>query len=362
MTESSPGHDVIAVGASAGGVEALMHLVGGLPKDLPAAVFVVLHVPPSATSVLPAILERAGPLPAFHPRDRDPIRPGSIHVAPPDCHLLVHPGYVRVVRGPRENRQRPAVDPLFRTAARAYGGRVVGVVLSGTLDDGTAGLSVIKAGGGVAVVQDPAEALFPSMPRSAAERVAVDHVVPVREIGPLLSRLAREPAVTTPDWQSSDLDLEAAMAELDPTALQQVDRPGTPSPFGCPECGGVLWEQRDGDVLRFRCRVGHAMSADTLLEEQTQALETSLWMALRALEEKAALAERLEARSRQQGHATMIARFGEQATEVRGHAEVVRRLLLQGRSQPARQGGTTNGGNGLPRGAAPSVVPGPTTG
>ena len=178
------GHDMITIGASAGGVEALTELVRGLPVDLPASVFVSLHVPPHGTSMLPQILSRRGPLPAHHARDGEPIEPGRIYVAPPDLHLLIHQGVVRLSRGPRENGFRPAIDPLFRTAARWHGPRVVGVILSGTLDDGTAGLLAIKERGGFAVVQDPDDALFPGMPRNAMDVVHVDHVLPASEHPP----------------------------------------------------------------------------------------------------------------------------------------------------------------------------------
>jgi two-component system chemotaxis response regulator CheB len=189
-----PGHDIIVMGASAGGVEALREIVRGLPADLSAAIFVVLHLPSDATSVLPDILKRAGRLPAFHPKDLDAIEPGRIYVAQPDCHLLIKRGQVRLVRGPKENSARPAIDPLFRTAARYYARRVIGVVLSGTLDDGTAGLLDIKLRGGIAVVQEPADAIYSGMPRSALENVEVDHCVPASEIASLLTRLVNEPA------------------------------------------------------------------------------------------------------------------------------------------------------------------------
>src|SRR4051812_33241997 len=192
-------HDIIVIGASAGGVETLKQLVAGLPAELPAAVFVVLHVTPNGPGYLPRILEKAGPLPVCSPKDGDGIANGRIYVAPPDHHMLVEPGRLRVVRGPKENRHRPAVDPLFRSAAWAYGPRVIGVVLSGTLDDGAAGLWAIKSCGGVAVVQDPEDALFGEMPASALACVDADHVAPLEEIPLLLAELVRSPATGAHD-------------------------------------------------------------------------------------------------------------------------------------------------------------------
>lgn len=252
-----PGHDIIVIGASAGGVEALMSVVRGLPRDLPAALFVVLHVPPDGESVLPKILSHAGPLPAVHPQDGDAIEHGHIYVAPPDYHLLVERGRVRVIRGPRENRYRPAVDPLFRSAARAYGPRVVGVILSGMLDDGAAGLAAIHARGGIGVAQDPDDALFPGMPTSAMRHDHPTHIVPATEIGPLLTRLAHEPTREVEKAAVSEaLEKETAIAALDMGAIGDPDKPGKPSVFGCPECGGVLWEMDEGPLPRYRCRVG----------------------------------------------------------------------------------------------------------
>ena len=184
------GHDIVVVGASAGGVEALTRLVRTLPEDVPATLFVVLHLPADGKSHLPQILTRNGPLLASHPSDGEAIQQRRIYVAPPDHHLVVGRGYVRVIRGPKENGHRPAVDTLFRSAARAYGRRVVGVVLSGSLDDGTAGLQAVKLRNGVGVVQSPDEALFAGMPTSALENVQIDHCLGVAEIGSLLVRLA----------------------------------------------------------------------------------------------------------------------------------------------------------------------------
>jgi two-component system chemotaxis response regulator CheB len=189
-----PKHDMIVIGASAGGVEALIKLVGSLPADLPAAIFLVLHIPAQSPSLLPDILNRAGPLHAVHPVDGQAIEYRHIYAAPPDYHLMVEKGIVRIVRGPKENRHRPAIDPLFRSAARTYGTRVVGVILTGSMDDGAAGLLAIKRRGGKAIVQDPQDALFASMPQSAIAHVEVDHVVPLFDMAPLLTKLAHEQA------------------------------------------------------------------------------------------------------------------------------------------------------------------------
>jgi two-component system chemotaxis response regulator CheB len=268
MSKTS-GHDIIAIGASAGGVEALSELVSRLPGDLRAALFVALHVPSHGTSVLPEILDRKGSIRAAHAVDGETIRAGRIYVAPPDHHLLVHRGVVRLSRGPRENGVRPAVDPLFRTAALWYGPRVVGVVLSGALDDGTAGLIAVKERGGLAIVQDPDEATFPGMPRSALESAPVDHRARVAEIAALIRQLTREDTPTEGGLaMPEDMEQEAAIAAFDLEAIQSDHHPGIPSGFACPDCAGVLWEVRDGELIRYRCRVGHAYSPTSLLAEQ----------------------------------------------------------------------------------------------
>src|SRR5262245_34861077 len=274
-----PVRDIVVIGTSAGGIAALQTVFAGLPRDLPAAVFVVIHMSPDTPSVLPRLLERAGPLPVHAAVDGEPVRGGNVYVASPDHHLLIEDGRVRVARGPKENRHRPSVDPLFRSAAVSYGRRVIGVVMTGALDDGTAGLRTIKQRGGLALVQDPAEADFPSMPRSAIENVAVDRVLPLREIPVALAELAGKPVDGTapPDAAA---ETEALMATGEP---ESTDKLGKPSAFGCPECGGVLWEIDDAQLLRFRCRVGHAYSADSLVVEQTEGVEDALWAALRAL-------------------------------------------------------------------------------
>jgi two-component system chemotaxis response regulator CheB len=322
-----PDHDIVVVGASAGGVEALTNLVGSLPADLPASVFVVLHVPASGSSALPDILARHGPLPASHARDGEPIEQRRIYVAPPDHHVLLRRGHVHLARGPRENGHRPAVDPLFRSAAREHATRVVGVVLSGALDDGTAGLLAIKSRGGVAIVQYPEEALYPGMPNNAVEHVDVDHVLPAAAIAGVLARLAAEPATESSGPAPDDMKVEVEVEGFTMEALERGN-PGRPSAFSCPDCNGVLWEIQDGGLVRFRCRVGHAWSPESLLTQQSEALEAALWVALRSLEERAALARRLAEPARRRGHRITATRFQEQAQEAQHAAGLVRRLLL----------------------------------
>ena len=322
-----PDHDIVVVGASAGGVEALVGLASALPADLPAAVFVVLHLPPTGTSALPDILSRHGPLPASHVKDGEPIENGRIFVAPPNHHLLLRTGHVHLTRGPRENGHRPAVDTLFRSAAREYATRVIGVILSGALDDGTAGLQAIKSRGGVAVVQEVKDALYPGMPGSALEHVQVDHVLAVASMGELLGRLTTEPVGERPGPVPIGMRVEVEMAGFSLDAMEG-DHPGEPSGFSCPDCNGVLWEMQTEGLRRYRCRVGHAWSPESLLIEQSEALEAALWIALRTLEERAALARRLAEPARRRGHAITATRFEEQATEAQHAARLVRNLLL----------------------------------
>lgn len=335
-----PGRDIIVLGASAGGVEVLRQVVKELPSDLPAAVFVVLHLPSNATSVLPSILSRAGGPPAHHAEDWEAIEPGKIYVARPDCHLLIKRGHLRVVRGPKENSSRPAIDPTLRTAARYYGRRVIGVVLSGTLDDGTAGLLAIKTRGGVAIVQDPDDALYGGMPRSAIENVEIDHILPASEIGPLLASIVNEPV----EWEgdetvSDDMEKEIDVAEFDLDAMKDNDRPGIPSRYTCPECHGVLFEIDEKGLLRFRCRVGHAYTAETLLSEQSEALEAALWAALRSLEENVALALRMARRMRERGNTRSAERFQENADDLEQRVELIRNVLLTQKATERPQSG-----------------------
>jgi two-component system chemotaxis response regulator CheB len=323
------GHDIIVIGASAGGVEALVGLSSSLPADLPAAIFVVLHIPAQSPSLLPEILNRAGKLLAVHPTDGEAIQHRRIYVAPPDQHLLMEEGTVRIVRGPKENRHRPAIDPLFRSAARTYGTRVVGVVLTGSLDDGTAGLMAIKRRGGVAIVQDPNDALYSSMPRSALAHVEVDHVLALSRIGPMLTRLATEQAAEERYPVSKVMEMETRLTAMDMNALNHGEQVGTPSVFSCPECGGVLWEVPDGKLLRFRCRVGHAYSVDSILAGQSEAVEEALWAALKTLEESSSLSYRMAQDAREGGKEWLVRRLEEKQQEAEQHASLIRQVLLK---------------------------------
>lgn len=319
-------HDIIVIGASAGGVDAIKSLVSTLPRDLPAAVFVVIHISAESPNLLPSILERAGELPAVSPADGDPIEPGRIYVAVPDHHLLLEPEHIRVVRGPKENRHRPAVDPLFRSAAWAFGPRVIGVVLTGMLDDGTAGLWAVKTCGGIAVVQAPGDSLYPSMPSNALMYVQVDHSPPLSDIGPLLTRLAREPARTVaPKSAAEKLALETEFAKQE-GEFRDMNTLGSPSAFTCPTCQGSLWESQNGDLLRYRCHVGHAFSPESLLAEQTETVENALYSSLRALEEKAAMYRRLAERFGDRFPSQRIS-YQDKARDLDSSAQVLRDLL-----------------------------------
>lgn len=281
----------IVIGASSGGVSALLELAAGLPARLDAVIGLVLHVG-SQRSILPELLARRSAWPAIHPRDGQPLLPGTLYVAPPDHHMLFTASTIRLSRGPRENHSRPALDPLFRTTALEWRERAIGVVLTGDLDDGTAGLAAIKACGGLAIVQDPQTAFQPSMPASALAHVQADHCLPLAEIAPTLARLAGagprpQAALPTPGL----LREQAIFEGVDP--MENLDAVGTPSALTCPDCGGGLWELKDQQPLRYRCHTGHAYSARSLENAQTTVAESSLWSSMRVLQERQMLLRRL---------------------------------------------------------------------
>ncbi|HWE61871.1 MAG TPA: chemotaxis protein CheB [Chloroflexota bacterium] len=334
-----PGHDIVVVGASAGGIEALIEMVSGLPADLPAAIFVVVHQPPSAPGRLPEILSRRGALPAVTARHGLPIEHGRIYVAPPDQHLLVRAGWVELSHGPRENHMRPAVDPLFRTAARAYGPRVVGVILSGTLGDGSTGLMIVRAHGGACIVQDPDEALFGDMPRAALRQAEGASVLPVREMPPALARLTRQQVAEDGRRAMQDDAAEETPRHIEEDIAAQArdERAGHSTMFTCPDCGGVLWQIAGIGQAQFRCHVGHTYAPDTLLAQKSEVLEAALWSCVRMLREKATLTRQLATRARQAGREAAAQHIEEQAMLDERYLQVVRDTLLEGRQTPLEQ-------------------------
>lgn len=323
--------DIVVVGASAGGMEALQNLAAALPADLPASVFVVWHMGPGVRSVLPEILTRAGPLKAYHPADGDAIVPGRIYVAPSDHHLLIEKGFVRVKRGPKENRFRPAVDPLFRSAAYIHGPRVIGVVLSGALDDGTSGLWTIKLRGGTAIVQDPEDAQHRSMPLNAMQNVDIDYKLPAAAIGPLLGRLVRENAAPAPRVAAEEEEktrLEIRIAEEGEALEHDAYSFGKLSPFTCPECRGTLTTLRDGSIVRFRCHTGHAYSSHTLLASVTEQIEARLWDSVRAMDEGILLLEKLGQQYAQSGSTAMAEQCFDQARAIHERLRAIREAAI----------------------------------
>lgn len=294
--------DIIAIGASSGGIRALKELTAGLPADLPASIFIVLHMLPTAASILPEILGKRSLLPVAFAKDNEPIRAQRIYVAPPDYHLLVERDHMHAVSGPREHFSRPGINPLFRSVAQSYGDRVIGVILTGQLDDGVAGLWEIKRRGGVAVVQSPAEAQYPSMPLNAINNVEVDYKVKISEMPALLSQLVSE---------------DRKMKHV-PETVEEQD--GDPVAVTCPDCRGPLKQYRFGPITEFRCLVGHAHSALSLADTHQEAQERALWAALVALEEGAILLKQL-------ADSTDSQAYRKEAEEKSRHAEVLKALI-----------------------------------
>jgi two-component system chemotaxis response regulator CheB len=322
---------VIVVGASAGGVAALESLVRGFPKDFAAAVLVVLHLGPTQKSILPALLDRAGPLRGSAARDGEPLQAGRIYVAVADHHLMLEADRVRVVRGPRENHFRPSIDVLFRAAAYYFGPRAIGVVLSGSLSDGSSGLYSIKRLGGTAVIQDPEEALFSSMPLSAMRRVDIDYALPVDQIGPLLAGLVREPTSAEPldaAHYRKDLKFEIDIAAADSAFQRGIMEYAEPSVYTCPDCAGVLFRIPEGKTDRFRCHTGHGFTTAALLDQQSETAEEKLWESVRSLQEAVALLHETAGRLRQNGDDESAESLASQAKQVEARLDALRQIAL----------------------------------
>ena len=322
--------DTIVIGASAGGVKALRGLCGQLASDLPATLLVTLHQASHGETRLVQVLQAATRLEVQWARDGEAVRRGVIHVAPPDRHLVLQDGRTRVVLGPRENRARPAINPLFRSAAADRAGRVVALLLSGLLDDGVTGLAAVQRCGGVTIVQDPQDAEFPELPRRAVEEGAADHVLALPRMSELLERLLREeaPRVAVPE----EIAVEARLDGPTPSSSEAVSALGKQVPVGCPECGGPLWQTSASGNSAFRCHTGHAFTARALLDGQSEEIERSMWVAVRALLEQSSVLERL-ARDAERRGAGLGTRFRQRAEEARAHADQARRFLVSLRSE-----------------------------
>lgn len=304
--------DIVVIGGSAGSLQVLQTILSALPWDFPATLFVVLHTSEDSPGILPQILNRHSKLPVMYANENTEILPSRVFIAPAGHrHMLLDRGKVRLQPGPRENRSRPAIDALFRSASYAYGNQVIGVVLTGNLDDGTAGLLAIKNRGGLAIAQDPDNSEAPSMPASAIEAAEVDFILPADQIGSKLTELV--PTET--------------IERIRTIPVGEKSMSATGQTYDCPQCGGVLEECKEGGMLRFRCRVGHVYSPESLLADQTEAVEKALWAAIRSMEEQAEFSDRLAGTSREKKRPSLARRFSEKADASRENATVLRDLL-----------------------------------
>jgi two-component system chemotaxis response regulator CheB len=313
----------VFIGGSAGAIEALAELLAGLPQELAAPILVVLHVGRNGASVLPSILDRVGTLHAITPVDGESLTDGVVYVAPRRKHMLVDGHRVRLNEGPTEHGLRPAIDPLFRSAARAYGPRGVGVVLSGMLDDGTAGLREIRARGGWTLVQAPDEAGFPGMPESAIANVAIDYVLPVAQLAGKVAELVSSAIQRSGDGVPSPLPAAEPLADV----LGAPDPPGMRTEITCPQCGGVLWEEVEDRITIYRCRAGHVYSPDSLLAVQGEGLDSAIWRPIRMLQERGALLRRLAERATSQGRERSARYFSDEAEDALRRAAEMRRAV-----------------------------------
>jgi two-component system chemotaxis response regulator CheB len=337
--------DIIVIGGSAGATAPLKEILGRLPRDLPAAVFVVLHIPARGIGILSTVASAAGSLPVRQAENGMKIERGHVYIGAPDSHLLLYDGHIVLGRGPRENMVRPAIDPLFRSAAMFYGPRVVGVVLSGLLSDGAAGLNAIKRCGGLALVQDPSDSIADEMPRRALEATTVDLCVPTARLGDVLSDLVQEQAgapLPVPPEIRLEVDIAAGERIDSPTLARFAD----PAALTCPGCGGVLSMMKGLKPLRFRCQVGHAYSADILAKEQEGRVDEAMRVALRIIEERAELVHRMAQDGRESGRRAVAEMYEARAEEYREYADTIRKMVLMSLEPP--HGGEPGEGNSAP--------------
>jgi two-component system chemotaxis response regulator CheB len=331
------GRDIIVIGTSAGGLEALDALVGQLPTDLPAAIFVVQHMAPENTGeALLHRLRKHGSFKCALAIDGKEFRHGEVCIARPDYHLLVKRNHILVTKGARENRYRPGIDPLFRSAAAAYGPRVIGVVLTGLLDDGTAGLKAVKQCGGITVIQDPKDAAYREMPQSALNNAEVDHCVPIAGMGALLERLVRQNP-GKPRAIPKEIQTEALIAERVLSDVARVNTLGDQVPYNCPNCGGILWSLASSRGKRYRCHTGHSFTSAALLTSQTEKIEETLWVSLRMFEERKNLLNNM---AQSETAASAKRSYTDKAKETQVHIERIRAMLQAPQPQVTDQSKT----------------------
>ncbi len=321
--------DIVVIGASSGGLEAITRLLEALPVGFPAAVFIVLHIPANPPSILHSVLQRKSRLPVFPAVEGARVRHGVITVAVSDHHLMFADGHLRLTRGPRENRSRPAVDATMRSAAIAFGPRCIGVVLTGNLDDGTAGLWAIKDRGGVAIAQSPGEAEYPSMPRNAVQHLEVDHVVHLAGLSTLLQELVIEDVeVEARDRGQDAVSIENRIAGGENAMKAGVLSLGVPSMNTCPHCHGTLSEVRDAGPLRFRCHTGHVFTPSSLLVDLDRTIDETLWSVLRSIEERQMLLEQLIESAKLRGDNREAQEYARQVEDARMRGDEIRALVM----------------------------------
>jgi len=318
--------DVLAIGTSAGGVDALLFIAKGLPRNLPAAILITIHLPSHVRSTLDELLARAGPMPARFAESGEAIRKGHIYIAPPDRHLLLYGDRLSLGEGPRENNTRPAIDPMLRSAALCCGARTVGVVLTGTMGDGASGLWAVRQAGGITVVQDPTDAAFAEMPLNALNRAKPDHVAALAEMPGLLARLVQEPVGPARPLPSS-VKYEVEIARSGHSSMDGMDGIGRRSVLACPDCGGVMWEIDQEEMPRYRCHVGHTYTAEVMSLALDENLRRSLASALRALDERVALAHKLYQQAWNAGHRLLAENWADKAREFEREMEVIRNSI-----------------------------------
>ncbi|HEY4282986.1 MAG TPA: chemotaxis protein CheB [Chthoniobacterales bacterium] len=319
-----PKRDIVVIGTSAGGVEALQELAEHLPADYPGTIFIVMHIGPG--SILPEILARVSKIPALNAEHNVRYLPNHIYIAPPNRHLIINDGVMQLDAGARENGSRPSIDPLFRSAARTHRERVAGVILTGTLDDGAAGLYAVKARGGLTIVQDPAGAASPEMPVNAMRHMQVDHCLPLEEIAPLLAKIATEKSAA---GEHNGRGMKDARHDLvDPPRHMNSPPPNeTQISLSCPECNGSLYEQKEGDMVHFMCHVGHSFSPESLTVAHKEALERALWTSVRTLNERVTMHRQFLRRNRSAGEDALFKRFEDSVAAAERDVNLLREII-----------------------------------